>query len=201
MYLKVSNIVCLKTFSVKRKEYDLHRQYTFLGRISRKCIFSYNFTARTKFMILFHLQRLGAQRCNPRFFNFWKIKCRKWSWIFIFQILRFYAIVCGFVLFFFRNKWKIIFGRLQRYWQLNSIQNDVWFNHLGQKLRENIHFLQPKVNFSGEGKNTSIWTMSKIYNVRNNKNCLYIMFLFLHWWNNIKICQKNKFHLAPSPNL
>ena len=46
----------------------------------------------------------------------------------------------------------------QRYWQLNFLQNDVCFNfnHLGQKLREKIHFKLPKVNFSGEGKSTSI---------------------------------------------
>ena len=42
-----------------------------------------------------------------------------------------------------------------RCWQLNYLQNDLCFNHLGQKLWEKIHFLQPKVNFSGEGKNTS----------------------------------------------
>ena len=35
-------------------------------------------------------------------------------------------------------------------------------------------------------KNTSIWTMCKIYNVNNNENWWYIMFLSLHWWNNIE---------------
>ena len=37
--------------------------------------------------------------------------------------------------------------------QLNSLQNDVCFNHIVQKLWGKIHFLQPKLNFSGEGKN------------------------------------------------
>ena len=32
------------------------------------------------------------------------------------------------------------------------LQNDVCFNHLGEELWEKIHFLQPKVNFSGEGE-------------------------------------------------
>ena len=31
MYHEVSNIVCFWTFSVKRKEIDLHRKYMFLG--------------------------------------------------------------------------------------------------------------------------------------------------------------------------
>ena len=38
---------------------------------------------------------------------------------------------------------------------IKFLQNDVRFNRLSQKLWEKIHFLQPKVNFSGEGKNTS----------------------------------------------
>ena len=36
--------------------------------------------------------------------------------------------------------------------------------------------------------------MCKIYNVSNQKNCWYMMFLSLHWWNNIEIFQNNKFH-------
>ena len=99
-------------------------------------------------MILIHLQRLGTQHSSSRFIIFFKIKL----YIF-FLILLFYAIVCGFVVFLSGNGCKIIFWRLLRYWQLNSIQNDVCLNHLGQKLWEKIHFLQPKVNFSGEGKN------------------------------------------------
>ena len=58
------------------------------------------------------------------------------------------TIVCCFVLFFYGNRWEIIFWRSQRCLQINSLQNDVHFNHLGQKLWEKIHFLQPKVNFS-----------------------------------------------------
>ena len=113
--------------------------------VCRKCIFSFNFTDRTKFMILFHLQRLGSQRRELRCFNFWKIKCRKKVYIF-FKILRFCAIVC--VFFLMKTDVKLHL----RCRQLNSIQNDMCFNHLGQKLWEKIHFLQPKVYFSGEGK-------------------------------------------------
>ena len=37
--------------------------------------------------------------------------------------------------------------------QLNSLQNDVCLNHVGQKLWEKIHFLQPKVSlFRGKEK-------------------------------------------------
>ena len=77
MYHKVLHIVCFQTFSVKRKENDLHRKY-FLGRgPCEKCIFSFNFTDRTKLMILFHLQRLGADHKVFHFLNFLKMKCRK----------------------------------------------------------------------------------------------------------------------------
>ena len=140
-----------------------------------KCIF-YNFTYGTKLMILFNLPRLGI------FFS--------WNFMFLCNC-------CGFVLFFYENRFKIILQSLQHCWQLNSVQYDVCFNHLGQKLWEKIHFLQPKVNFPGKGKNKSIWTKCQIYNV-NNKNCWYIVFLLLHWWNNIEICQKNKFHPPPA---
>ena len=99
--------------------------------------------------------------------------------------------------FFIETDEKYIFLSSLCCWQFNSLRNDVCFNHLGQKLWEKIHFLQPKVNFSGEGKNTSIWTMCKIYNVNNNNNCWYL-FLLLHCWNNLEICQKNKFHPPPS---
>ena len=95
---------------------------------------------------------------------------------------------------FFWKQIENIFWRLWHYWQLNSLQNDVCFNHLGEKLWEKKDFLQWKVNFSGEGKNTSIWTMCKIYNVNNNKHCWYIIFLSLHWWNNIEIYKKKKIH-------
>ena len=44
----------------------------------------------------------------------------------IFIILRFYAIVCGFVFFFSGNRRKYFCWRLQLYWQLNSLQNDVF---------------------------------------------------------------------------
>ena len=45
----------------------------------------YNFTYRTKFMIIFYLQRLGAQRSELRFFNFRKIKYKKKVFLF-FQV-------------------------------------------------------------------------------------------------------------------
>ena len=44
----------------------------------------------------------------------------------------------------------------------NSLQNDVCFNHLGQKLWEKIDFLQKNCNFSGEGKNSSKLTKHNI---------------------------------------
>ena len=105
----------------------------------------YNFTAIIKFMIVIHLQRLGAQRSVLCFLILKKLNLENHN---------IFAIVCGFVIFF-GNRWKIIFGGTLRCWQLNSIQNDVCFNHLGPKLWEKIHFLQAKVNFSGEGKNIS----------------------------------------------
>ena len=37
----------------------------------------------------------------------------------------------------------------------NSLQNDVCFNHLGQKLEEKIDFLHKNFHFSGERKNMS----------------------------------------------
>ena len=36
MYHEVSNIVCFKTFSEKRKENDLNRKYMFLGGPAEK---------------------------------------------------------------------------------------------------------------------------------------------------------------------
>ena len=62
--------------------------------------------------------------------------------------------------FFMETDGKYFFGVLSAGGKLNSLQNDVCLNHLDQKLWEKIHFLQPKVNFSGDGKkhikNTSI---------------------------------------------
>ena len=51
--------------------------------------------------------------------------------------------------------------------KFNSLENDVCFNHLGQKLGE-----AKSVIFQEQGKthqNTMILTMCKIYNVNNNK--------------------------------
>ena len=71
MHHEVSHRVCFLTFSVKRKENDLQRKYTFWGALG-KCIFSYNFTDGTKFMILFHVQRVGTERIVSRFLTFEK---------------------------------------------------------------------------------------------------------------------------------
>ena len=65
--------VCFDTFSEKRKENDLYLNYMLLGGPAEKPISSYNFTDITKFIILFHLQWLGAER-HTGFANFWKIK-------------------------------------------------------------------------------------------------------------------------------
>ena len=84
----------------------------------------------------------------------------------------FYAIVCGFVLFFSGNRWQFFFfGDCKQHWQLNSLQNDVCFNHLGQKLWEKIRFLQSKQKFTFQEKGKShqyelcvkyiTWTTSK----------------------------------------
>ena len=43
----------------------------------RKYIFSYNFTDRTKLMILFHLPSLGVECHRPSFLNHWKMKFEK----------------------------------------------------------------------------------------------------------------------------
>ena len=151
MYQEVLNIVCFQTFSVKRKENDLHKNIRFQGACE-KCIFSYNFTDRTKFMFLFHLQRLGAQRRDSRFFQFSKNKMQKK--IFFFSKIYVLCNFCGFVLFFIWKHMENIFSEIAALLAIKFPKNNLCFNHLRQKLWEKIHFLQPKVNFSGEGKNT-----------------------------------------------
>ena len=42
-------------------------------------------------------------------------------------------------------------------------------DHLVKKLWKKIDFLQKRCDFSGEGENTPILTMCKIYNINNNK--------------------------------
>ena len=142
------------------------------------CIFSYNLTDRIKLMILFHLQRLGAQRVELRLFDFWKIKFRKKCLKNVFQNFTF---LCNCCVFFYGNKWEILFwGFRSAVVNLNSLQNDVRFNQLFQKVWEKIHFLLPKVNCSGDGKNTPLWTMCKINNLNNNENYWYIMFFYYY---------------------
>ena len=111
-------------------------------------MFSNNFTDITK-LILFHLQRLGAQHSDS-IFNFWKIKLYIF-FSFFYKILCFYAIVCGFVLYFYGNWWKIIFRRSALLAVKLPSKLGV-FQPSGSKLWEKIHFLHPKVNFSGEEK-------------------------------------------------
>ena len=139
--------------------------------VCRKIFFLYNFTDIIKFIILFHLQRLGAHNKVSRFSNFWKIKWRKIdnsfpSLTFLSTCLLYCVILSG-------NRWKIIFWKTLLYAQLNSQQTYVRFNLVGQKLWEKIPFQQPKVIFLGERKNTSkqinMNYMCKIYNVNNNK--------------------------------
>ena len=77
----------------------MHRKYTFLGGPAENAS-SPTILDRIKFMILFHLQRLGAQRSDSRFFNFWEIKCRKKCKKKYSEILCFFPIVDGFVLLF-----------------------------------------------------------------------------------------------------
>ena len=130
----------------------MHRKYVFWV-VCRKCIFFYNSTDVIKFMVLFHLQRLDAEIKVFCFSNFWKIKCRKRflknsNSLFSYNCLLFCIIISG-------NRLKIFVWKTLLYRLLNSLQTDVRFNYLGQKLWEKIHFLQPKGNFSGEGKNTS----------------------------------------------
>ena len=84
------------------------------------------------------------------------------NFMFLHNCLWFYVIFSG-------NRWKIVFWALLLYTQLNSLQNDVRFNLVGQKLWEKILSPQPKVNFSGERKHINMNYMCKIYNVNNNK--------------------------------
>ena len=70
MYHKVSNIGCFWTFSVKLKENDFYRKYRLLGGPAEIYLLQFNFTDRTKLMIFFHLQRLGAERHRTRFLNY-----------------------------------------------------------------------------------------------------------------------------------
>ena len=105
--------------------------YVFRGPCG-KCIFSYNFTDRTKLMILFYLQRLGAQHSELCFFNFWKIKWRKKFLNFFSKILCFFQLLVVLCYIFMETDGKIIFWRSLLCWQLNSLQNYVCFNCLGQ---------------------------------------------------------------------
>ena len=87
-------------------------------------------------------------------------------------------------------------------WHLNSLQNDVCFNYLAPKLWEKIHFFHSKVYFSGEGKNikTSIWTVCKIYNVKNNTTA--DIWCFYHYIDEIKwkyVKKQNFPYLRPAP--
>ena len=77
-----------------------------------KCIFFYNFTDITKFMVLFHLQRLGAENKVSCFSNVWKMKCRKRFCFFFFKILHFHAIVCVF--------W-VVFTGCSTFWTDNAL--------------------------------------------------------------------------------
>ena len=140
-----------------------------------KSIFFYNFTDIIKFMALFHLQRLGAEIKSSCFLNLKKIKYRKIIKFSFVQILRFHKIACCFVVLFLEPD-GFFFQKALLYRQLNSLQNDLCFKHLGEKLWKKIHFVQPKVNFSKTHQNTMILTMCKIYKINNNKTadiCFY----------------------------
>ena len=95
---KHSLFLCFFCKSVKHKENDLHTNIGFLGSC-RKSIF-YNFTEKTKFMIVFHLQSLAAERHRQHFLNFWKIKFKIFFFYIFFQN---YTFLCRFfnVLYFF----------------------------------------------------------------------------------------------------
>ena len=111
MYHEVINIVCFQTFPVKQIKRFAQKIYVFRGPCG-KCIFSHNFTDRTKLITLFHFQRqVGAQRKISHFSNYGKIKikCTKIYKKNFFKILCFYAIVCGFGLFLSENNLIIIF--------------------------------------------------------------------------------------------
>ena len=66
MYHEVSHIVCFETFSVKLKENHLLRKYKIFGGPDENLSSP---THRTQFMIVFHLQSLGAERHRYSFFS------------------------------------------------------------------------------------------------------------------------------------
>ena len=151
MYHEVSNIVCFQTFSVKCKGKQFAQKiYVFQGPCGKMHLF-YNFTDITKFMILFYLQRLGAEH---HFFKSLKIKFRKTVTFFC---CKFYVFIQYLFCFVFLletdRKWKnqncCCLG--------NSIPQKMIFVPTIQvkNCGKSVISSSQKCNFSGEGKNIS----------------------------------------------
>ena len=93
----------------------------------------------TKFMILIHLQTLGAGRHIQSFLNFWILNFWK-IYIYIYNFFL-HVTFASLVLHFFtgkRSKTQLL--RMWRSRLFNSLHNGVCFSLLGQKLWEKIHF-------------------------------------------------------------
>ena len=154
MYHEVLHIVCFATFSVKCKENDLHRKYRLL-RGPAKNVSSIISQIEQNLWLYFIYKALDQSVTGGIFRNFWKINFRKIFLKNVPHLSHFYAYFIKFCIFFTGNRWKTKKIQLLGSRAFSSLQNDVCFNHLGQKLWEKIYFLQKKCNFSGEGKNTS----------------------------------------------
>ena len=92
----------LDFFSITYRKRFAYKIYV-LGVPCGKCIF-YNFADRTKFVILFHLQRLGAEHYSFSFFKLLKNKIYKIILIFLFANGTFLYNICFlFCCFYFKQ--------------------------------------------------------------------------------------------------
>ena len=128
----------LRLFLKNIKKTNCKENIRFLGGSCRKCI--YNFTDITKWLILFHLQTVGAGRHISSFLNFWKIKIWEANQNIFLKKSHFaliFSLRCVFLLERDRKRKKL---RMWRSRQFNLIQKVVYFCLIGQKLWEQIHF-------------------------------------------------------------
>ena len=167
-------------FFHKTKRKWFAQKICFLGALQKNELI-YNFTDIIKYIFLFHLWMLGTQLKISHFLNFWKIKCRK---IFLTNFSQNYIFLNNclwFCFLFSRKRWKIFFWGYFAVYAIEFPTKWCVFQPCRSKtVGEKILYSLPKVNFSGEGKNTSkrinMDYMCKIYNVNNNKTtdiCFY----------------------------
>ena len=105
MYHEISNIVCFLTFSVKLKENDLHRKYTFFWGPAENVSSPTISQIEQSLWYHFVYQDYAQSAKMHVFLNVYRIKCRKIFDSFL-QINIFMQLFVCFVLFFTRNRWK-----------------------------------------------------------------------------------------------